>query len=122
MIPAAANVKRLPNSLAQRKSHEYCRKIANMLYRSDYSVVLDDEKYCTFDGSFMPGNDNFLLMIDDERIYHSIIMWDKKSFLYKILVSIAFSSKIISMWKTLIMIGVFWVNFVNESEFWPKSQ
>ena len=42
------------------RSHEMYRKLANLLYHSDCSVVMDDEKkYFTFYAPFMPGNDNF---------------------------------------------------------------
>ena len=39
------------------RSQELCRKLAYLLYHSDCSVVMDYEKYFTFDGSFMPRND-----------------------------------------------------------------
>ena len=40
-------------------SQKLCRKLAYLLYRSDCSVVMEDEKYLTFDESFMPENNNF---------------------------------------------------------------
>ena len=36
-----------------------CKKLANLLYRSSCCLVLDDEKYFTYDGSNMQGNDNY---------------------------------------------------------------
>ena len=41
------------------RSQELCRKLDDILYRSDCSVVMKAEKYFTFEGSFLPGNDNF---------------------------------------------------------------
>ena len=41
------------------RGKELGRKLANLIYRSDNFLILDDEKYFTFDGSIMPGNDNF---------------------------------------------------------------
>ena len=41
------------------KAKNLCKKLDNLLYRSKCCVVLDDEKYFTFDGSNMEGNNNF---------------------------------------------------------------
>ena len=41
------------------RSQKILRKLANLLYRSNCFIVIDGEKYFTFVGSFMPGNDNF---------------------------------------------------------------
>ncbi len=35
------------------------QKPAKFLHRLGVFLVLDDEKYFTFDGSHMPGNDNY---------------------------------------------------------------
>ena len=49
---------RHPKSLRNKqKDHRNC--VENSLIFSDCSVVMDNEKYFTFDGSFMPGNANF---------------------------------------------------------------
>ena len=41
------------------KANNLSKKLANLLYRSSCCVVLDDEKYFTFDGSNMEGNNNY---------------------------------------------------------------
>ena len=41
------------------KEKNLCTKLANLLYRSSYGLVLDDEKYFTYDGSNMQGNYNY---------------------------------------------------------------
>ena len=41
------------------KAKNFCKKLANLLYRSSCCVILDDEKYLTFDGSNMEENDNY---------------------------------------------------------------
>ena len=40
------------------KAKNLCQKLANLLYRSSCFLILDDEKYFTYDGSNMHGNDN----------------------------------------------------------------
>ena len=42
-----------------KKAKNFSKKLANLLYRSKCCVVLDDEKYLTFDGSNMEGNNNY---------------------------------------------------------------
>ena len=44
------------SKLQRQKAQERSRKLANLLYRSSCSVVIDDEKYFTFEGDNMPGN------------------------------------------------------------------
>ena len=52
--------KTLKNTKEQaQRSQELCRKLAYLLFCSDIFVVMDDEKYFIFYGSYMPGNDNF---------------------------------------------------------------
>ena len=41
------------------KAKNQCKKLANLLYRSKCCVVLDDEKYFTYDDSNMEGNDRY---------------------------------------------------------------
>ena len=41
------------------KLKNLCKKLANLLYRSSCCLILDDEKYFTYDGSNMQGNDNY---------------------------------------------------------------
>ena len=50
------NVRKRQNT-ARIKS--LCQKLANLLYRSSCCLILDDEKYFTYDGSNMQGNDNY---------------------------------------------------------------
>ena len=47
------------------KAKNLCKKLAYLIYRSSCCVILDDEKYFTFDGSNMEGNDNYV----DSDIY-----------------------------------------------------
>ena len=44
------------NSVCDKPS---AKKLANLLYRSSCCLVLDDEKYFTYDGSNMKGDDNY---------------------------------------------------------------
>ena len=41
------------------KAKNLCKKLANLLYRSSCCLVLNDEKYFTYDGFNMQGNDNY---------------------------------------------------------------
>ena len=41
------------------RAQKLCRKLANLLYRSDNSLVFYEKKDFTFDGSFMLGYDNY---------------------------------------------------------------
>ena len=41
------------------KAKNLCKKVANLLYRSSCCLILDDEKYFTYDFSNMQGNDNY---------------------------------------------------------------
>ena len=42
------------------KANNLCKKLAyNLLYRSPCCLILDDEKYFTYDGSSMQGNNNY---------------------------------------------------------------
>ena len=41
------------------KATNLCKKLANLLYISSCCLVLDDEKYFTYDGSNMQGTDNY---------------------------------------------------------------
>ena len=41
------------------KTPKYSKKLANLLNRSSCCLVLDNEKYFTYDGSNMQGNDNY---------------------------------------------------------------
>ena len=69
-----------------------CRKLANLLYRSDCSVVMDDVNYFTFDGSFMPENENFYFD-DRAECQDDVLYVGLEKFPKKILVNIAVSSK-----------------------------
>jgi transposase len=41
------------------KAKKLSRKLVNQLYESNLHVIMDDEKYFTFDGDNMPGNDRY---------------------------------------------------------------
>ena len=41
------------------KAKNLCKKLANLLYRSSCCLILDNEKYLTYDGSNMQENDNY---------------------------------------------------------------
>ena len=41
------------------KAKNLSKKLANLLYRSPCCLILDEEKYFTYDGSNMLGNDNY---------------------------------------------------------------
>ena len=41
------------------KAKNFCKKVSNLLYRSSCCLILDDEKYFSYNGSNMQGNDNY---------------------------------------------------------------
>ena len=41
------------------KAKNFCKKLANLLQETSCCLILDDEKYFTYDGSNMQGNDNY---------------------------------------------------------------
>ena len=41
------------------KAKNLCKNLANLLYRSSCCLILDDERYFTYDGSNFQGNDNY---------------------------------------------------------------
>ena len=41
------------------KAKNFCKKLANLLQETSCCLILDDEKYFTYDGSNMQGNDKY---------------------------------------------------------------
>jgi hypothetical protein len=79
----------------QRKARELSGKLANYLYRSNCSVVLDDEKYFTFDGQNMPCNTGYYSN-DKRTCPDSVRFAGKEKYPNKILVWLALSERGIS--------------------------
>ena len=77
------------------KAKELCAKLSNLFYQSSFFVISDDEKYFTFDGSNMPGNDRYYSN-DREKCPDDVRFKGKDKYPKKILVCVAFSSKGIS--------------------------
>lgn len=77
------------------KAKGLCSKLSNLFYRTACFVILDDEKYFTFDGSNMPGNDRYY-SDDKEKCPDDVRFVGKEKYPKKVLVWVAFSSKGIS--------------------------
>ena len=41
----------------QLKAKKWSHKLVNELYKENFSIIMDDEKYFTFSGENYPGND-----------------------------------------------------------------
>ena len=70
------------------KAKNLDKKLANLLYRSSCCIILDDEKYFTFDGSNMEGNDNYYTN-DKPNCPDSVRFVGKEKFLTKVMVQVA---------------------------------
>ena len=79
----------------QQKAKILCSKLSNFLHRNKVSLILDDEKYFTFSGSNMPGNDNYYTN-DIQKCPDDIRFVGKEKFPKKVLVWIAISEHGIS--------------------------
>jgi len=77
------------------KAKHLSAKLANTLYRKSCSLILDDEKYFTFAGDNMPGNDGYYTN-DKSKCPDSIRFAGKEKFPQKVLVWIAISDRGIS--------------------------
>lgn len=80
------------NEKQQQKATELSKKLANHLYRSSCSVIIDDEKYFTFRGDHMPGNSGYYTD-DKNSCPESVRFVGKEKFPQKILVWIAISDR-----------------------------
>ena len=63
----------------EEKAKKLSRKLVNQLYRENYSIIMDDEKYFTFSCNNMPGNDGYYTN-DKQLMFGSKV---KKNFLRK---------------------------------------
>ena len=82
-------------SKKQEKAKNLCKKLANLLYRSSCCLILDDEKYFTYDGSNMQGNDNYYTN-DKSKCSDSIRFDVKEKYPNKVTVLVAISNRGIS--------------------------
>ena len=73
------------------KAKNLCKKLVNLLYRSSCCLVLDDEKYFTYDGSIMQGNDNYYTN-DKSKCPDSVHLAGKEKYPDKIRVWVAISN------------------------------
>jgi hypothetical protein len=76
----------------QQKAEELSGKLANDLYRSACSVILDDESYFPFAGDNIPGNAGYYTT-DKRKCPESVRFHGKEKFPKKILVWIAISKR-----------------------------
>ena len=83
------------NESQQQKAQELSRKLANKLYRSSCSVIIDDEKYFTFGSDCMQGNSGYYTN-DKISCPDSVRFAGKEKFSQKILVWVALSERGIS--------------------------
>jgi hypothetical protein len=81
--------------IQQEKAKFLSAKLANFVYRSADSLILDDEKYFTFSASNMPGNDRHYTN-DKQKCPDNIRYVGKEKFPKKILVWVAISERGIS--------------------------
>ena len=75
--------------------HKIIQKTQSLLHHSYVSLVLDDEKYFTFDNSHMPGNDNYY-SDNNAECPENVRYVGKEKYPKKILVAVAISSKRVS--------------------------
>ena len=78
------------NPKQQQRNEELSGKLAKNLYRSSYSVIIDDEKYLTFSGNNMPGNAGYYSS-DKSNCPDKSRFVGKEKFPTKILIWIAIS-------------------------------
>jgi hypothetical protein len=79
----------------QQKAKDSSGKLANNLYRTPCSLIVDDEKYFPFSGDNMPGNTGYYTM-DKSTCPDSVRFAGKDKFPKKMLVWIAISDRGIS--------------------------
>jgi transposase len=79
----------------QEKSQQLCSKLSNKLYRTNCSVINDDETYFTYSGDNMPGNVGYYSN-DKKTCPDSVRFIGKEKFPKKVLVWIAISDHGIS--------------------------
>jgi len=99
---AKMNLTRLKHEKTQKytlkqeeKAKKLSRKLVNQLYRENYSIIMDDEKYFTFSCNNMPGNDGYYTN-DKQLCPDNVRFKGQEKFHTKILVWIAISGKGIS--------------------------
>jgi transposase len=80
------------NTQQQEKAKVLCAKLANKLYRSNCSLILDDEKYFTFAGNNMPGNSGYYAK-NKSACPDSVRFAGKEKFPKKVLVWVAISDR-----------------------------
>jgi transposase len=80
------------NPEQQQRAEELSGKLANNLYRTSCSVIIDDEKYFTFSGNNMPGNAGYYSS-DKSNCPDKVRFAGKEKFPTKILVWIAISAR-----------------------------
>ena len=68
------------------KAKNLSKKLATLLYRSSCCVILDDEKYSTFEGSNMEGNNNNYYTNDKPICPDSVRFVGKENFPPKVMV------------------------------------
>ena len=77
------------------KTPKYSKKLANLLNRSSFCLVLDNEKYFTYDGSNMQGNDNYYSN-DKFKCPDSVRFAGKEKYPNKVRVRVAITNRGIS--------------------------
>jgi hypothetical protein len=76
----------------KQKSQEISRKLVNCLYRSNFSIIIDDEKYFTYSGANMPGNAGYYTN-DKNACPDDVRFAGKEKFPPKILVWLCMSDR-----------------------------
>ena len=67
------------------------KKLANLLYRLSCCLILDDEKYFTFDGSKMQGNNNYYTN-DKSKCPDNVRFAVKEKYLDKVIIWVPISN------------------------------
>ena len=78
-----------------KKAKNLCKKLTNLLYRSSCYLILDDEKYFTYDRLNMQGNNNYYTNAKS-ICPDSVRFAGKEKNLNKVMVWIAISNRGIS--------------------------
>jgi hypothetical protein len=74
------------------KAKKISRKLVNQLYKSNSPIIMDDEKYFTFDGDNMPGNKRYYTD-DKDNCPDDVRFIGKEKFPKKLLMWIAISDR-----------------------------
>ena len=77
------------------KAKNLCKKLANLLHRSSRCLILDDEKYFTYDGSNMQGNYNYYTN-DKSKCLDSVRFAGKEKYPNNVMAWVAISNRGIS--------------------------